>query len=281
MTTRVRALRRRWGAAPNFHMIPEALDLLRPDSPQLTELVELVEELKPVLIVIDTLGRSFPGLRENDPDEGGMGQVNRVTRELASICGSAVLNLTHPAKDAGSNPTPRGHGSLNGDADVTLLVEGSRGDVRTVRLGKNRSGPSDASFAFNVAIETLGTDADGDPITAPIAEETELLPADRKKEARLRDKPAVLLRELRNLVAERGEAAVPEPGMPAVICVARGMLRKHLIGRSWFPEGVLRIASQGDPELMRSGYATENHALTTLKRNGFLAFTRNLVWLLT
>ncbi len=275
---RTRALRRRRGNAPNFYLVPVALDLLTPGSPQLQELLDLIAELRPVLIVIDTIGKAFPNLRENEAED--MGRMVRVVRQLTTVCGSAVLSVHHLAKDAGT--TPRGHGCLNGDADLTMLLEGTRGDLRTVKLGKNRSGPSDASFAFNIAVEELGIDEDGDPITAPIAEEAVEVPADRMraKEAKLRDKPAVLLRELRDLIAEQGGAAEPEPGMPSVICVERGMLRRRLIARSWFSEDLLRTAPHGDAELTRSGYRPESHALTTLKRNGFLCFTRNLIWLL-
>jgi hypothetical protein len=280
MKARVRALRRRWGDAPDFHLIPVALDLLTPGSRELAELLAFIKAVRPVLIVIDTLAKSFPGLRENEGED--MGRVVRVARDLTGICDSAVLSVHHIAKDAGAAPTPKGNGALNADADVTILVEGTRKEVRTVRLGKNRSGPSDATFAFQVASEDLGVDEDGDPITAPIAEETDE-PADdrmRTRENKLRDQPAVLLRELRDLVAEQGEPAEPEPGMPTVICVARGMLRKRLIARSWFSEHLLRIAPNGDVELERAGYKPENHALTALKRWGFLAFNRHRVWLL-
>ena len=38
-------------------------------------------------------------------------------------------------------------------------------------MGKNRNGPSDLSFGFNVAAHTFPEpDEDGDPITAPVAE---------------------------------------------------------------------------------------------------------------
>lgn len=276
MMQRVRALRRRWGEAPNFHLVPDALDLLRRDGPHRGELHTLVSELRPVLIVIDTVVKAFPGLRENEPDDTGMGAVVAEARDLAGITGSAVVSLLHPPKDGGGG-TARGHSCLNGDADVTMIVEGSGRAPRTVCLGKNRHGPSDAVFHFTVEAENLGTDEDGDVISAPIACETKLTATD--KEARLPDRPAVLLRLLRDEVAEHGAPSVPEPGMPAVICVTRGMLRKRLIAQSWFSEDLLQNAPSGRVELARAGYGPENHALTALKRKGFLGFNRKVVWL--
>ncbi len=104
--------------------------------------------------------------------------------------------------------------------------------------------------------------------------------ATRPNESRLRDKPAMLLRELRSLIAAHGSNEFPVAGGPMVTAIGRQVLRTALVSNGWFPETMLRIASDGTPELGRSGYPAENHALTTLKRNGFLAFTRDLVWLL-
>jgi len=279
---RVRALRRRRGDAPDFHLVPVAVDLLEPGSRQLAELLALIRQLKPSLVVLDTVGKCFPGLRENEAED--MGRLVRLVRQLTAVCDSAVLSVHHVAKDAGT--TPRGHGSLNGDADVTLLIEGIRGEVRTVKLGKNRSGPSDAEFAFMVGVEELGTDEDGDPITAPIAEETEELACDRlrQRERKLQPKPADMLRHIREAVLQHGEEAVPKPGMPPQTCVRRSTaLRLLLIAQSWFSEGQLCPALDGDPKrpkLTRAAYTAENNALTTLKIRGFIGFDRDWVWLL-
>ncbi len=161
-----------------------------------------------------------------------------------------------------------------------MVVEGASGQPRTVRFDKNRNGPSDASLAFSVRVERLGEDEDGDPVTAAIAEEA-VADANtplRAKEAKLPDGPAVLLREWRNLLAECGEPAQPEPAMPLVTAVSRVMLRQRLVDRSWFPESMLSIALNGSATLQRSGYTPENNALKMLKRRGFLAFNREWVW---
>jgi hypothetical protein len=280
MKLRVRALRRRWGDTPDFYLVPDALDLKDPNSQYLVALRELVQRLKPSLIIIDTLARAFPGLKENEPDApDGMGRVVMVVRELAMICEAAVMTLHHMPKDGA---TPRGHGALNGDADVTLVVEGAATQPRLVRLMKNRNGASDATLTFSVRSEPLGVDEDGDIITAAIAEETEPTATDglRAKEAKLRDKPAFMLRELRNLTISQAEPLSLGPDGPLVSAVRRRSLREALIKSGWFPENLLRTASNGTVELDRAGYPSENHALDSLKRVGFLAFSREWVWLL-
>jgi hypothetical protein len=280
MKLRVRALRRRWGNAPDFRLLPDDVDLKDPNSWHLAALAELIQRLKPALIIIDTLARAFPGLRENEPDApDGMGRVVMVVRQFANTCEAAVMTLHHMPKDGA---TPRGHSTLNGDADVTLVVEGATGQPRLVRLTKNRNGSSDATLTFSVRSEPLGEDEDGDIVTAAIADETEPTVADglRAKEAKLRDKPLFMLRELRNVVINQAEPLSLSPDGPLVSAVHRRWLREALIKIGWFPENLLRTASDGKVGLTRAAYPKENQSLDTLKRAGFLAFNREWVWLL-
>ena len=272
MRGRVRALLRRYNDAPTFYLFPTAFDLTNPEH--LAEITQHVNVIRPVMIVLDTVSRAFPGLRENEAED--MGRVVKVVRDLAAICGAAIVTVHHAAKDAGT--TPRGHGCLNGDLDVTMLIEGAGREARTVKLGKNRNGPSDTTFAFRIEVEALGTDGDGDPITAPVVTEVDPQSAAPRRTARLNDQDTVMLREVRDMIGEHGEQTQPGSGMPFVRAVSRQALRAHLIARGWFSEGLLQPAPNGGTGLTRAGYRPENRSLTTLKSKGFLSFTREWVW---
>jgi hypothetical protein len=277
MKARVAALHARMGDAPLFMLQPVPIDLMNETSGHAAEIGRLIALHKPGLVFIDTIARAFPGLRENEPES--MGRVVKVCRDLTLICDSAVVSIHHPPK--AGDVTPRGHGVLNGDLDVSLYVEGSGRDVRTVTMGKNRNGASDLSFQFSLAIHDFGPDEDGDPVTAPVAE----IAADtqhhsRAKEARLKDKPAIMLRELRALIEADGEIVTPGNDYPPVRAVGRLALRRRLIDRGWFSEGVLCVALDKQPTITRAGYAVENNGLTPLKNNGFVSFNREWIWLL-
>jgi hypothetical protein len=269
MKARVRALMKRHGDAPGFRLLPLAVDLTDPTD--VAGVSDVVSRIKPALIIIDTIARAFPGLRENDPE--AMAAVVSSVRSLSAICNSAVITVHHVAKDGGT--TPRGHGCLNGDADTTILIEGTGICARSVTLGKNRSGPSDLAFGFEIEVEELGIDADGDPITAPVV--VEAAPkADAFPSRRLNDRDAVMLREARDLIQHCGQMVAPEAGMPIVACVTRQLLRSRLIDRGWFAESALT----GEPgKLTRAGYAPETKSLTSLKRKGLLWSNRELIWL--
>ncbi len=279
MKLRTRALRKRLGDTPHFLLMPDGINLFDPGSGDFERVTKLIQRHKPVAVFLDTVSRAFPGLKENDPD--AMGRVVSVARALAAMeCRPAIITVHHVAKDGGI--TPRGHGVLAGDLDIIVLVQGEKADLRSVVLGKNRNGASDASFAFNIEVEDFGEDEDGDLITAPIAAPIEPTASSRKSEAeaKLADKPATMLREVRDLIDRQGEALTPAPNYPVTRAVTRNSVQSRLIDRGWFPENLLCVDPDGKTKLTRQGFAPEHNALTTLKRKGLLSFNRSYVWLL-
>ena len=137
------------------------------DSGEAADLRAAVADVKPSLVVIDTLGAAWAGIEENSSQD--MGQVVALTRQIAGT-GAAVLLVHHIAKQG--DGTPRGHSALNGTLDMVLRLE-AKDDAGVIRgvLGKNRNGTDQTRIAFRVAVADLGEDEDGDRITAPMAEE--------------------------------------------------------------------------------------------------------------
>jgi KaiC/GvpD/RAD55 family RecA-like ATPase len=292
MRQRCTALRRVYGPAPGFRLVAEPIDLMTPDAPEnplapaadhdptpahAKALRDLAEQLGAVLVVIDTLAAAFPGLQENEA--AAMDHVVRVARYIAAS-GAAVLLVHHGAKNEGT--TPRGHGRLDGDADLTMRIATTEGSgQRTVTMGKNRNGPVAGSLAFTIRAEVLGTDEDGDAITAPIAVEVEEGPSSMARKApKLPEAAALLLREMTSLAAEgAGEMTKPEPGMPMVHVIPRKVLRSRLVRSGWFAPDEVSDLLPGAEKLSRGGYRAENKALNTLKIKGCAGFNQHVVWL--
>ena len=167
MRQRIAALRQEFGDTPDLLLPDGPFDLMNPGSPHKAELTARIIDFRPSVVIIDTIAAGFPGLKENESGSEGMGAVVSFARDLIASHGVAVVLLHHvPKNDAN---TPRGHGLLHGDADVTLAL--SRETNGTIRAGmtKNRNGPSDGAITFEIRPVALGTDEDGDPITAPVA----------------------------------------------------------------------------------------------------------------
>ncbi|WP_245794532.1 AAA family ATPase [Vannielia litorea] len=160
---RVTALRDQHGEADGFHLVEGVTNLASVEDSR--ALRQAVKQHRPSLIIIDTLAAAFPGLEENESK--AMGKVVSVARSLTQW-GAAVLLIHHDTK-AGDG-LPRGHSILNGALDVSLHLRREKRLVE-VRPSKNRNGTTDQSLAFSVGEIQLGTDADGDPITAPICDD--------------------------------------------------------------------------------------------------------------
>ena len=166
MRGRVQAMEAEHGDAPDFKVVEGVSDLLSKQG-QLKALQRAVKERRPALVVIDTLAVAFPGLEENDAK--GMGQVVAAARSLTKW-GAAVVLIHHDTK-AGDG-LPRGHSLLNGALDVALYLKREDGVV-SVKPSKNRNGTTEQELAFTVGVREIGTDEDGDAITAAICEEAD------------------------------------------------------------------------------------------------------------
>ena len=205
MERRVNALRLAHGDADGFGLVKGASDLLNPSSGDLAWLMSEVRDRKPALIVLDTLAMAFPGLIENDAD--AMGRVVAVARQLTEH-GAAVLLVHHDSK--ARDGTPRGHSLLNGALDMAIALEPKDGaGVVRGRLTKNRNGSCEHEMAFRIGVRVLGTDQDGDPITAALAVEASDTET-AAKPPRLSATEELALQTLRECVSAHGGVPVPE-----------------------------------------------------------------------
>jgi KaiC/GvpD/RAD55 family RecA-like ATPase len=174
MAGRVAALHLELGPADTFHLFNTVSDLFSrgpsivkgksKGSADLEALRKAVAQVRPQLIVIDTLAMAMPGLEENDA--AGMNRVVQIGKRLARY-GAAVIFVHHGTKAEGN--TPRGHSVFNGALDFSVMVKpaDANGIVRGM-IRKNRNGPSDLDIAFTIGSHRVGTDIDGEPVDAPI-----------------------------------------------------------------------------------------------------------------
>jgi len=291
MKLRANALGHLYGKTDGLLIVAQSVNLMgdgAADTPDLGKLRAVAREHGAVLIVLDTLAAAFPGLDENDGRS--MGRVVKVLRdlgapaeaegELSAWPGAAVMAVHHAAKGGGT--TPRGHGVLDGAADVTMRIEAAedRTAPRTVTLGKNRNGSTLGRLAFTIHAAELGIDDDGDAITAPVAEEAADIATRASKRPKLAPPAELLLREIHNLGARGiGEIASPCPDIPPVLMIPRQHLRERLIIAGWFAE---RHLLPSEPpyatRLDQRGHQHENRNLESLKTKGLIGFDRRSVW---
>jgi ABC-type oligopeptide transport system ATPase subunit len=119
--------------ACQMYLWPSPLALVDPISR--AEFLKEIEELKPSLIVIDTLARSAVGLDENSARD--MGMLVAACDEVKIATGACVLVVHHTGKNGASE---RGSSALRGAADTMLKVV-EDAELRKIVFDKQKDAP--------------------------------------------------------------------------------------------------------------------------------------------
>lgn len=155
-----------------FSLVPCPIDMQAADADVL-KLMQLIRReaahfnAEPVLIVIDTLSKTFGAGKENSDDMAGY--VANCER-IASTFKCCVMPIHHRPKDAESTD-PRGHSSLKGGLDTTILIEAGR--TKTAEIIKQRDGEIGERILFDLSVIELGEDEDGEQVTSCVVQPTE------------------------------------------------------------------------------------------------------------
>ncbi|WP_292274360.1 AAA family ATPase [Mesorhizobium sp.] len=177
MRARLKALRKRYGRH-NVHLATGIANL-RKGSLDFKRVVDDLKRTGAGVLVIDTSNMAFPGIRENDDGDDGMGRVVTACKAICRL-GIAVILIHH--NDKADGDTPRGHGCLHGATDVEVKTSKNASGVSTCRLKKNRNGFDNIVLAtFAVGVEPAGVNPWGKPQTVAYLKETDT-PADPDEE---------------------------------------------------------------------------------------------------
>lgn len=129
------------------------------------------------VVFIDTLNRAAPTADENSSKD--MGEILEAAKRLQSLIGGLVVLVHHTGKDASKGL--RGHSSLFAALDAAVEVSRD-GDRREWKVAKAKDGADGDAHPFRLQVETLGTDAYGDPITScSVRTDTSLVEVQRIK----------------------------------------------------------------------------------------------------
>lgn len=150
----------------DFYLIGEPLDLVGEREALIAAVRRSQPQISPALIVLDTLNRTLRG-DENSPED--MARYVAAADNLRDAFGCCVLIVHHCGIEG---TRPRGHTSLTGAADAQFAVS-QAGDIRTVKVEKQKDGPTGDNLSFTLREVELGEDDDGDPLTSCVVEASE------------------------------------------------------------------------------------------------------------
>lgn len=177
-----------------FFILPIPVDLRGREDAR--ELVAMLAESRPSLIVIDTLARSMGEGSENEGAD--MGAFIRSIDHIRAETGAHVMVIHHSGKDQARGA--RGHTSLKGAVDTEIEVTRSEGVIQAT-ASKQRDMSSGKVFAFRLRQMVLGLDQDGDEVTSCSVEPTEPI-EDRPK---LTARQVIAMQALDDAIAHYGE----------------------------------------------------------------------------
>jgi len=147
------------GSVP-FYLQPVTLDLVK-DAPELLRVItRTLGDMKPVVIVLDTLNRSLRGSESRDEDMTAYIGAADTLRE-AFDC--AVIIVHHCGIDASR---PRGHTSLTGAADAQLSVTRDTLDDIVMTIEYMKDGATGDTIISRLESVEVGIDDDGEPISS-------------------------------------------------------------------------------------------------------------------
>jgi AAA domain len=270
------------GAGTPFYMIENVPDL----GSEQTDLPRLVAELDAFFaqrapdgvraIVLDTLARCMGEADENSARD--MGRFITRCGQLERRYNCLIIIVHHVGKDPSRGA--RGSNSINGAADVTMIVE-KNDAFSKVRIDEMKDGREGQEWRFRLVPYDLGATSEEGGSTCPATSENstcvvEILsePSQTQPRATKAAKPPAgvagdLLKVIRRAIEETGAANVGSAAVPNNIrAVSRATVKNFCTTMAW--------QDAAEPNAFR---AMMSKTLSQLRDKGLIDFDRECVWL--
>ena len=149
VSKRARAWQSRHGSLGNVHWLLQRVPLLEAEA--ISELCDIVSEIAPAAIGIDTLARCMTGADESSSRDMGLA-VDALDR-LRSVIGSCVLTVHHDGKDPSRGM--RGSSALLAAADTAIQCKRTRAGMdATIVKQKNSADGQRLHFAIESELDS-------------------------------------------------------------------------------------------------------------------------------
>jgi putative DNA primase/helicase len=210
------------------------------------------------VVFLDTLNRAAPTADENSSSD--MGEILESTKRLQSRINGLVVLVHHTGKDATKGL--RGHSSLFAALDAAVEVSRD-GDKREWKVAKAKDGEDGGAHPFMLQVETLGTDAYGDPITSCVVVRDTAAQDVRAVKLPQGGNQRLVLEALRPLFKD---GVTGKPGAPP--------LRPCIELEAAVAAGAGRLTCQTDRRATRT-----REAITGLVSRGVMGLNESWLWL--
>jgi hypothetical protein len=154
-----------------FWLIDVRIDLIKEHTALIAAIRTQLKNIRPAVVVIDTLNRALNGSENDDKD---MGKFIAAADEIRDAFRCLVAIIHHTPLSGGR---PRGHSSLGGADDCQISVEkNDASGIVTCKVVHMKDEMSDLVLASKLKRIEIGTDSKGNPITSCTVEPVKLEP---------------------------------------------------------------------------------------------------------
>jgi len=264
-------LKRRWDALRKHHDLPPDTPIaflrgqlnLRSTMEDAEALVEAIKakNLKPRMLVVDTLARAFSGGNENSSED--MGAFIAIIGYLTETLDCLVMPVHHAGKDEARGQ--RGHSSLLGAVDAELEVTKISDDDSPERLGrlkitKQKDGEDGIEIGYrmiSVPLSDIDPDATSlavEPLNGPVV----IAP----KITKLTGYPADALTALRRAIENHGEQVTSNHIPSNVRCVGEETWRTYFYQETTADQEAKKKAFQRVKKTLKEMNRAAHHGST-------------------
>jgi KaiC/GvpD/RAD55 family RecA-like ATPase len=193
------------GEDPPLHVLSMRIDLVHQHQDFIADIVDQLGGEAPVVVVVDTLNRTYSGSESSDED---MTAYVGAADAIKAAFGCTVIIVHHCGLEANR---PRGHTALAGAADAQISIRRSRNDLITAAVDFAKDMPDGYRNTSRLETIDIGSDEDGDMISTCI-----VVPSDETPEPARGRLPAAMTLALKALDKALITAGVTRclPGMP-------------------------------------------------------------------
>lgn len=245
-----------------FHILPMRVDLVQDCAKLIADIGAQVGGAMPVLVVIDTLNRTFTGSESADEDMTAYVKAADAIKE-AFGCSTAVIH--HCGIDG---TRPRGHTSLTGAADTQIQIQRDGSGLILAKVEWMKDGPEDYENKSRLEVVEIGLDEDGDAVTTCVINASADEPEDPK--AKLSAPLYLALVALKTAVGEMGEVSGQSHIPSSAKCVPVAVWRRFYNLRS--------VGEEADKETQAARQKAFKRASTELLARGIVGSWNDLVW---
>lgn len=220
---RKEALRLHYGIEEGTHvplfLMPGQANLITEHALLIASIRMQLSDIKPAVVVLDTLNKSLFGSENKDVD---MGAYVRAAEAVRDAFDCVVIIVHHCGYD---DTRPRGHSSLPAAVDAQLAVTRSE-NVITVTVEMMRDGPEEIQVVSEVVPVEVGVDRNGKVLTSLVVvpSDAEAITAERRSWP---PQLAVFYAALKDALASSGVTHQPEAGALPVRAVDQKIVRKR------------------------------------------------------